>query len=91
MCGQRQEGGKEMVMSRLKEELEELEEDVKLQTEINGITLNSCTTKTLQNSKSRVSNHSLHCHLTCYVLNRRLRFHQNINLMHLNYLCHLVF
>ncbi|XP_005729690.1 centromere protein P [Pundamilia nyererei] len=50
MCGQRQEGGKEMVMSRLKEELEELEEDMKLQTEINGITLNSCTTKTLQNS-----------------------------------------
>uniref|UniRef100_A0A3Q2VW38 Centromere protein P n=1 Tax=Haplochromis burtoni TaxID=8153 RepID=A0A3Q2VW38_HAPBU len=50
MCGQRQEGGKEMVMSRLKEELEELEEDVKLQTEINGITLNSCTTKTLKNS-----------------------------------------
>ncbi|XP_039468139.1 centromere protein P [Oreochromis aureus] len=50
MCGQRQEGGKEMVMSRLKEEVEELEEDVKLQTEINGITLNSCTTKTLQNS-----------------------------------------
>uniref|UniRef100_A0A3Q4HHC8 Centromere protein P n=1 Tax=Neolamprologus brichardi TaxID=32507 RepID=A0A3Q4HHC8_NEOBR len=46
----RQEAGKEMVMSRLKEELEELEEDVKLQTEINGITLNSCTTKTLQNS-----------------------------------------
>uniref|UniRef100_A0A3B4EVX7 Centromere protein P n=1 Tax=Pundamilia nyererei TaxID=303518 RepID=A0A3B4EVX7_9CICH len=46
----RQEGGKEMVMSRLKEELEELEEDMKLQTEINGITLNSCTTKTLQNS-----------------------------------------
>ncbi|XP_045932508.1 centromere protein P isoform X1 [Micropterus dolomieu] len=48
MCGQRQEGGKEKVLSRLKEELEELEEDLKQQTHMNGISLDSCTRKTLQ-------------------------------------------
>ncbi|XP_037634387.1 centromere protein P [Sebastes umbrosus] len=50
MCGQRQGGGKENVLSRLKEEVEELEEDLKRQTQMNGINLNSCTTKTLQSS-----------------------------------------
>ncbi|XP_054472795.1 centromere protein P [Anoplopoma fimbria] len=48
MCGKRQGDEKEKVLSRLKEEVEELEEDLKLQTQINGISLNSCTTKTLQ-------------------------------------------
>ena len=38
-------------MSMLKEELEELEEDLKLQTQMNGISLSSCTRKTLQKSK----------------------------------------
>lgn len=52
MCGQRQEGETERVLSRLKEEVEELEEDLKRQTQMNGISLNSCTTKTLQSSKS---------------------------------------
>ncbi|XP_038127960.1 centromere protein P [Cyprinodon tularosa] len=41
----------ETVVSRLKEEVEELEDSLKLQTEINGISLNSCTIKTLQNRK----------------------------------------
>ena len=35
----------------LKEQVEELEEDLKQQTQMNGIRLNSCTTKTLQSSK----------------------------------------
>lgn len=39
-------------MCRLKEELEELEEDLKLQTQMNGVSLSSCVTKTLQSSKN---------------------------------------
>jgi len=41
-----------MVLSRLKEEVEELEEDLKLQTQMNGISLNSCIIKTLRSSKN---------------------------------------
>lgn len=54
MCGQKQGGGKEKVLSKLKEEVEELEEDLKWQTRMNGISLNSCTTKTLQSSGSKL-------------------------------------
>ncbi|XP_030276563.1 centromere protein P isoform X1 [Sparus aurata] len=54
MCGQRQGGGKEMMLSRLKEKVEELEEDLKRQTQMNGISLNSCITKTLQSSGSEL-------------------------------------
>ncbi|KAA8593689.1 hypothetical protein FQN60_009805 [Etheostoma spectabile] len=50
VCGQRQAGEKEKVLSMLTDEVEELEEDLKRQTQINGISLNSCTTKTLQSS-----------------------------------------
>uniref|UniRef100_UPI0037E73414 centromere protein P n=1 Tax=Semicossyphus pulcher TaxID=241346 RepID=UPI0037E73414 len=53
LCGQKQ-GGEEMVMSRLKEEVEELEKDLKRQTQMNGICLNTCTTKTLQSSGSKL-------------------------------------
>lgn len=55
MCGQLQEGGKEEVLSRLKEEVKELEEDLKQQTQMNGISLNGCTKKTLQSSKRKKS------------------------------------
>lgn len=51
MCGKRPEKRKEEVLSRLKEEVGELEADLKQQTQMNGISLNSCTTKNLQNSK----------------------------------------
>ncbi|XP_044028878.1 centromere protein P [Siniperca chuatsi] len=54
ICGQRQGGGKEKVLFRLKEEVEELEEDLKQQTQMNGISLNSCTTKTLQSSGGKL-------------------------------------
>ncbi|KAM9361920.1 centromere protein P [Symphorus nematophorus] len=54
MCGQRQGGGKEKVLSRLKEEVKELEEDLKRQTQMNGISLHSCTTKTLHSSGSKL-------------------------------------
>ncbi|XP_034559342.1 centromere protein P [Notolabrus celidotus] len=50
LCGPTQREGEERVMSRLKEEVEELEEDLKRQTQMNGICLNSCTAKTLQSS-----------------------------------------
>ncbi|XP_031152669.1 centromere protein P [Sander lucioperca] len=50
VCGQKQAGEKEKVLSKLTEEVEELEEDLKRQTQMNGISLNSCTTKTLQSS-----------------------------------------
>ncbi|KAI3369766.1 hypothetical protein L3Q82_024588 [Scortum barcoo] len=54
LCGQSRGEGKEKAMSRLKEEVEELEEDLKRQTQMNGISLNSCTTKTLQRSDSKL-------------------------------------
>lgn len=54
MCGRRQGGGKENMLSMLKEEVEEMEEDLKLQTQMNGISLTSCTTKTLQSSGSKL-------------------------------------
>ncbi|XP_041812128.1 centromere protein P [Chelmon rostratus] len=52
MCGQKRAAGKEKVLSKLKEEVEELEEDLKWQTQMNGISLNSCTTKILQSSST---------------------------------------
>ncbi|XP_070701892.1 centromere protein P [Pempheris klunzingeri] len=54
MCGQRRGGEKEMVLCRLREEVKELEEDLKQQTRMNGITLNSCSTKTLHSSNSKL-------------------------------------
>ncbi|KAM7422000.1 hypothetical protein PAMA_010197 [Pampus argenteus] len=54
ICGKRKKGGKEEVLSRLKEEVEELEEDLQRQTQMNGISLTSCTTKTLQSSDSKL-------------------------------------
>ncbi|XP_070814585.1 centromere protein P isoform X2 [Chaetodon trifascialis] len=54
VCGRKQGGGKEKVLSKLKEEVEELEEDLKWQTRMNAISLDSCTTKTLQSSGSKL-------------------------------------
>lgn len=56
MCGQRQGEGKEKVLSKLKKEVEELEEDLRRQTQMNGIGLNSCMRKTLQSSKRTAQN-----------------------------------
>ncbi|XP_008407107.1 centromere protein P [Poecilia reticulata] len=53
VCGRTQDL-EETVVSRLKEEVEELEKDLKLQTQINGICLNSCITKTLQSRGQEV-------------------------------------
>nr|XP_020466856.1 centromere protein P isoform X2 [Monopterus albus] len=53
MCGQRQEEG-EKVLSKLMEEVEKLEEDLERQTQMNRISLKSCTTKTLQSSGSKL-------------------------------------
>ncbi|KAK5871986.1 hypothetical protein PBY51_012723 [Eleginops maclovinus] len=52
--GQKPGAEKENVLSGLKEEVEELEEDLKLQTHMNGIILNSCTRKTLQRNKMKL-------------------------------------
>ncbi|KAM8916557.1 centromere protein P isoform 1-T2 [Spinachia spinachia] len=54
VCGQRQGDEKEKVLSRLREEVEELEEDLKLQTRMNCISLTGCTTKTLQSSGTKL-------------------------------------
>ncbi|XP_062272531.1 centromere protein P [Scomber scombrus] len=54
ICGKRQKGGKEEVLSKLKEEVEELEEDLQRQSQMNGISLNSCTIKTLQSSDNQL-------------------------------------
>ncbi|XP_026202893.1 centromere protein P [Anabas testudineus] len=54
MCGQGQEEGKEKVLARLKKEVEELEEDLRWQTQMNGISLSSCTKKTLQSSGKKL-------------------------------------
>ncbi|XP_058487418.1 centromere protein P isoform X2 [Solea solea] len=53
-CGQRLVRAKEEVVSRLEEEVKEMEEDLKRQTQMNGINLNSCTTKTLQSGDSQL-------------------------------------
>ncbi|KAM6927862.1 centromere protein P [Xenentodon cancila] len=54
LSGQAQGRGKEMLLTRLKEEVEEMEEDLKLQTQINGMNLKSCTRKTLQSSGGKL-------------------------------------
>ncbi|XP_029946833.1 centromere protein P isoform X2 [Salarias fasciatus] len=53
LCGQRQGRKKESLQSRLKEEVEELKEDLRQQTEMNGIDLDRFTTKTLQGSDTK--------------------------------------
>lgn len=50
MYGKRPERRDE-VLSRLKEELGKLEDDLKRQAQMNGISLNSCTVKNPKNSK----------------------------------------
>ncbi|XP_028301991.1 centromere protein P [Gouania willdenowi] len=50
LCKQRPEQRKQTLVSKLIEEGEELEEDLKQQTQMNGIVLNGITTKTLQSS-----------------------------------------
>lgn len=52
MCRQTQDKDEEVVMSKLKEEVEELEKDLRLQTEMNGIIVENCKIKTLFRSKS---------------------------------------
>ncbi|KAK2861697.1 hypothetical protein Q5P01_001230 [Channa striata] len=54
VCGQRQGRDKEKVLSGMKKEVEELEEDLRQQTQINGISLDSCTTKTLESSATKL-------------------------------------
>nr|XP_043879909.1 centromere protein P isoform X2 [Solea senegalensis] len=54
LCGQSVVRTKEEVVSRLEEEVKEMEEDLKRQTQMNGINLNSCTTKTLQSGDSQL-------------------------------------
>lgn len=49
MYGKRPERRDE-VLSRLKEELVKLEDDLKRQAQTNGISLNSCTRKNLKSS-----------------------------------------
>lgn len=76
MCGQTQGRAQKTVMSRLMEEVEELEEDLKLQTQMNGINLKSCIRKTLQKSENLLffSLFSLHYDVAKFMclLKRRL-------------------
>lgn len=51
MGGQTQNRDEETVMFKLKEEVEELEKDLHLQTEMNGISVDDCKIKTLFSSK----------------------------------------
>ncbi|XP_029006302.1 centromere protein P isoform X2 [Betta splendens] len=52
MFAQKQDDG--MVLARLKKEVEDLEEDLRWQSQMNGIRMNSCTKKTLQSSGSKL-------------------------------------
>lgn len=52
MCGGKGKGDKEEVLSTLKQQVDELEEDLQRQTRINGITLKSCIMQTLESSTS---------------------------------------
>ncbi|KAM4612806.1 centromere protein P [Polymixia lowei] len=61
---QRGEGSRGLeIVASLRAEVEELEEDLNRQTQINGITLTSCTTKTLQNNESGLQQYCVkgHC------------------------------
>lgn len=51
ICGEKHEGEKEEVVSALKEEVENVEDALKWQTQMNGLSLSSCTTKTTVDSK----------------------------------------
>lgn len=51
MYGKGAERREQEVVFELKEEVGELEEDLKRQTQMNGISLNSCTRKNIRNSK----------------------------------------
>lgn len=59
MFGQRQGEGKEIVQSKLKKEVDEMEDDLRQQTQMNGISLSSCIRKTLGSSKRTVLIQSL--------------------------------
>uniref|UniRef100_A0A3P9HEU2 Centromere protein P n=1 Tax=Oryzias latipes TaxID=8090 RepID=A0A3P9HEU2_ORYLA len=53
VCRQTQDKDEEVVMSKLKEEVEELEKDLRLQTEMNGIIVENCKIKTLFRSEGK--------------------------------------
>ncbi|XP_008318926.1 centromere protein P [Cynoglossus semilaevis] len=53
VCGQTQGRRKEVVMSQLEEEVNKMEEGLRRQTQMNGINLDSCITKTLQRSENK--------------------------------------
>ncbi|KAM9759880.1 centromere protein P isoform 2-T5 [Menidia menidia] len=63
LCGQRAAGGQEEVLSKLREEIQELEADLELQTQMNGISLSRCLVKTLQSGRKLVQKLCLsgHC------------------------------
>ncbi|RVE73360.1 hypothetical protein OJAV_G00049560 [Oryzias javanicus] len=50
VSGETQNKDEETVMSKLKEEVEEMEKDLRLQTEMNGISVDNCKIKTLFSS-----------------------------------------
>nr|XP_061796718.1 centromere protein P-like isoform X2 [Nerophis lumbriciformis] len=52
--GQTPPGSAEEVMSCLKKEVEQLEEDLQRQSQMNGINLNSCTTHSLERSSTKL-------------------------------------
>ncbi|AWP02314.1 putative centromere protein P-like [Scophthalmus maximus] len=74
VCGQRQAGVKEEeVVSKLEAEVEQLEEDLKRQTQMNGVSLTSCTTKTLRRtSRKCVQEFSVSGH--CFDLDFQVEF-----------------
>ncbi|XP_077385126.1 centromere protein P [Festucalex cinctus] len=54
LCGHEpREGAAHMVLSGLREEVEELEKDLQWQSRMNGISLRSCTASTLQSSSTK--------------------------------------
>ncbi|XP_061642355.1 centromere protein P [Phyllopteryx taeniolatus] len=53
LCGHTPQGGAHEVLSSLREEVEQLKEDLRHQSRMNGISLRSCTSRTLQSGSTK--------------------------------------
>ncbi|XP_054640307.1 centromere protein P [Dunckerocampus dactyliophorus] len=54
VCGQTPQGTAEEVLSGLKEEVEQLEEDLQRQSQMNGISIKSCNVRSVQRSSTKL-------------------------------------
>ncbi|XP_061687459.1 centromere protein P [Syngnathoides biaculeatus] len=53
LCGRKLKGGAHQVLSSLREEVDQLEDELRRQSRMNGISLKSCTSRTLQSGSTK--------------------------------------